>query len=471
MSNHSTLQRSRYNYFVDREEGVIAYNARTGTFALLAEDVAAVLRGKEPITQLRNTKNLVDMGFLHFDNEVEQVLSKFDSLKNQNSLLHLTLVPTLACNFSCDYCFQTEYRNARFMSPEIQEATLSYVESLIASGRNEVVCTWFGGEPLLAKDIVLNMSQKLCSAIDTLGARRLHMDIITNGILLNLETAKELAAVGIKSAQVSFDALVFKNTKKRGIIDSSGNPSIILRNIKLARDYLNIKVRLNVSAENMHEVPQIIDLLKEHGFAGSYGLARVHNHENEYEFTTDSLGKRITSCGEGGCGSCGSSEPPKDLSSKTLSRSDYARFEWESFLSQPESFQEIVKKLQPKAHFCSATSGRMFVIDPAGYVSRCWHSAGSPSESIDSVLASHTSMKNSDVEQRWKDFSLLAYPACRNCKVLPLCMGGCSHPRIFTESPKPPCESIKNQIQTSVDTIGKIIEIKPEQKELVSTGC
>lgn len=467
MNSYSTLYRSRYNYFIERKEGVLAYNARTGTFALLAEDTAAILRGKESITQVRDAENLIEMGFLHFGDEVEQVISQFDNVKHQNNLLHLTLVPTLACNFSCDYCFQAEYQNARFMSPEIQAATLNYIESLISGGRKEIVCTWFGGEPLLAKDIVLSMSKRLHRAINTLGARQLHMDIITNGILLTPSTAKELAAVGIKSAQVSFDALVFKNTKKRGIIDSLGNPSIILKNIILARDYLNIKVRLNVSTENADEVPQIIKILKEHDFTGSYGLARVHNHEDEYKFTTSSVGERISSCEEG-CGSCGSKQLSKDKVPTTLSRLAYARFEWENFLKHPESFQEIVKKLQPKAHFCSATSGRMFVIDPAGYVSRCWHSAGSPSEAIDNVLDCNAFTKKSDVENQWENFSLLAYPSCKDCKVLPLCMGGCSHPRIFTNSHKPPCESIKGQIQDCVNAIGNIVEIKPEQKELIS---
>lgn len=127
-----------------------------------------------------------------------------------------------------------------------------------------------------------------------------------------------------------------------------------------------------------------------------------------------------------------------------------------------------MNKLQPKAHPCSATSGQMFVIDPKGYISRCWHSAGSPSEAMGNVHEVSSSIETSDVAKRWKIFLPFTYNACKTCKVLPLCMGGCSHPRVFMEATKPPCESIKKQIQFCVDAVGKMLEVTPEQKAIVS---
>jgi uncharacterized protein len=468
----SVVYHSRYNYYVNRPEGIMSFNARTGIFALLPTSVGEILqkRGGEVASEIAEVdlKSLLDMGFLHYGDEQDQIISKFETIKNQNQILYLTLVPTLSCNFSCDYCFQAEYRDTQFMSAETQIAALNFVKGLISEGRRKVICTWFGGEPLLAKEIMLKMSVQIREIVQDSEANLISMDVITNGILLNGRVAKELADVGIESAQVSIDALTFYGSSKRGVIDKFGNPSIILRNIKEAREFLKIRIRINVSKHNASEVKEITAVLDENGFKGSYHLAHIHDHEEESSFITDSSGKRSPDCSTKACSSCNSASPEESFESASLSRPIYAQIEQESFLSRKDAFQQIVNKLQPKAHPCSATSGQMFVIDPAGYISRCWHSAGSPSEAMGNVHNSLNSVESSEVARRWHSFSPLAYEACKTCKVLPLCMGGCSHPRIFMEATTPPCESIKKQIQFCVDTVGKMLEVTPEQQEIVS---
>lgn len=467
--NHQTLQRSHYNYFVEREECIIGYNARTGAVALLSQNVARILRENETITisDIRelDVHELISMGFLHSGDEVEQVLSKFEEAKYQKKILNFTILPTLLCNFSCDYCFQGGHENGQTMLPETQVATLDFIQASIASGQ-EFTCTWFGGEPLIAKSIVLSMSQQIKRIADKNKAHLLHMNIVTNAILLNSETAKELGEAGVKQAQVSFDALVFKNSKKRGVIDSVDKPSLILKNIIAARKYLDIRIRVNVSSENIDEVPQIVEILSQNGFANAYYIDRIHDNQAEFNSSNSSHEKNIHGCETGGCGTCGSIASDVKFF-KTLSRSAYARFEEKFSLDHPEVLQAIVQKLVPRKHFCGATLGSMFVIDPSGYLSRCWHSAGSSSEAMENVHSVMGSLDDLEISRRWREFTPFAYPACRNCRVLPLCMGGCSHPRMFMNATKPPCESIKDQIQFCVNTVGRNIEITPDQQAVV----
>jgi uncharacterized protein len=462
MNELPMLQSSRYNYFVKRQEGVIGYNARTGIFALLSPHIAELLEGNEPITitELRNEQELTNMGFLHYGDEVEQIISKFENARRKQNSLNFTILPTLACNFSCDYCFQGDHQQGQFMSLETQAATMRYIQSLIVKERRIFDCTWFGGEPLLAKETVLNMSRQLNNLADATAAYAPEMRIITNGILLNSNTAKELSEVGINLAQVSFDSLVFKSSKKRGVMDATGEPSIILKNIIAAREHLSVRVRINVSSENLQEVPQINEFLSKHGISNVYA-ERIFAHEDEFGLTNNS------DCTSGSCGGCGSQETLEAEFSSSLSRSDYANFEKEHFLNHlldsPEALKDLVQKLVPKTHVCGATLGNMHVIDPAGYVSRCWHSAGSPSEAMGNIHEINHSIDNSDIAQRWQEFSPFAYPACKNCNVLPLCMGGCSHPRVFLDATEPPCDSIKQQIQFCVDEVGKVIQVPTEK--------
>ncbi len=461
--NSQTLQRSRYNYFVERSEGVVGYNARTGVFALLAPDIARNLRGNEPIEDIDNAHALVKMGFLHHGDELENILADFEKAKQASETLKFTILPTLLCNFACDYCFQGDHSGKPFMKPETQEATLRFIKTLVTSKRKGIICTWFGGEPLIAKDIVLRMSQQL-REIAAENQVSLNMDIITNGVLLNSTTSRELAEVGIKQAQVTFDSLIFKHSKKRGVIDSEGNQSLLLRNIIAARDYLDISIRINVFGDNASEVPQIIEILSRYGFKDTYYLARIKGSEDG---VSDKDEIKNVSCRETNCRLCEAKELTTSMCN-TLSRPDYAEFERKFFLNRLEALPRIVKKLIPVKYPCSAITDTMFVIDPDGEVSPCWESAGLASEAIGNVHNMPDSIDRPDIAQRWQEYSPLAYGICKTCKVLPLCMGGCPHSRIFMESPKPSCDSIKQHIQSCVDMVGKAIDIAPDKQTMIS---
>ncbi len=141
-----------------------------------------------------------------------------------------------------------------------------------------------------------------------------------------------------------------------------------------------------------------------------------------------------------------------------MGRGAYAKLEQE-FLSRPEMMQQLANKLRPKKHFCSATSGSMFVIDADGDISRCWESAGVKRESIGNVLARQHTPQGMMVDAQWQAYHPLAYSACANCRVLPLCMGGCSYPRIVLDAANPECTSIKRQIEFCVNEVATKLKL------------
>ena len=69
--------------------------------------------------------------------------------------MELTVCPTLACNFACPYCFQGHGRTYESMSREVRDEVVSLAERMLdASGASRLRVTWFGGEPLLAPDVI-----------------------------------------------------------------------------------------------------------------------------------------------------------------------------------------------------------------------------------------------------------------------------------------------------------------------------
>src|SRR2546422_10473360 len=68
-----------------------------------------------------------------------------------NRILHLILLPTEACNFRCVYCYE-DFRYKR-MEPRIVRGVKGLMARR-APGLDLLSISWFGGEPLLARDII-----------------------------------------------------------------------------------------------------------------------------------------------------------------------------------------------------------------------------------------------------------------------------------------------------------------------------
>ena len=107
------------------------------------------------------------MGFLVDEDEDEvgrlreQAISWANDIAYGNvpTSLEVVVDVTSACNFSCPYCFQD--RREGHMSPEVQDALVRFVESRLTTGRyDHLGIEWFGGEPLLAPDIIEHLSAR-----------------------------------------------------------------------------------------------------------------------------------------------------------------------------------------------------------------------------------------------------------------------------------------------------------------------
>lgn len=453
----SELQRSRYNFYERTAAGVVGYNARTGTFALLSEKAASALGSDGPLSGLRDVDQLIAMGFVHRGDELARIIAHFEEQRHRRDVLHLTLVPTLACNLACDYCFQS-HRRKEAMSEEIREATLRFVEASVQEGRKEVLCSWFGGEPLLCTNVICDMSPRISDIVAAAGGQ-LKQSIITNGTLLSTDTARRLAEAGISDGQVSFDALHPRAGTDRYIIETDGTPSAILRNATAANQFLRISARANVSRRNARELPEMVRVLEAHGFVGgSLNIARVHDFEGE-------TAREHPSCVAGGCPAEDTACPETRATrghGQSLARADYSTALRQALSDCTGGLRGMLRRLAPRAHFCSATMGVMYVVDPGGNVSGCWQSAGEASHSFGNVLGGDDRLDRSEQATRWRQHSPFDDPMCRDCRVLPLCMGGCAHPRVFLGVKSPGCVSVREQIEEYVAEVARHIEIGKE---------
>jgi uncharacterized protein len=348
------------------------------------------------------------------------------------------------------------------MSPAVQEATLRFVDARVREGRQSVVIEWYGGEPLLVKHIVLNMTLRLRAVLRSADVSLAQISIITNGTLLDAATARSLAEAGIASAYVSFDSLSFEPGVRRGVLMPNGDPSPILRNLLRASQHIRISIRINVSASNALEIPKITEALDNNGFSNQYHFARVN------DFETGTAPVRTITNGRTVARALRTSLPIVQPGGKSLTCDAFAQLERQAVFAHPELLAQAAARLSPRSHYCSATSGAAFVIDPDGFISRCWECVGFPSRAVGNVLHMDGSIEASETAKRWRDHNPLASPPCASCRVLPLCMGGCSYPRLFMDVPDQPCEAIKYQIEEFVREVGSHLVVTQEQTAAIA---
>lgn len=437
------MQASHYNFFVKRDHGWVVYNAATGHFLHLADDVANSLReGTVPDLAENHLSTLLEAGVIHSGRQREAIVARFDLQKFNAEHVGFTIAPTIECNYACWYCYQNDRRLVGQMSDSVVDATIQFIAT-IARTVGSFHLNWFGGEPLLAKELIIRTTKTVSTLFEGTNVKQLNSSIITNGLLLNRETAKSLRAVGITSAQVSIDELYHQAPTRRGLLNKDGTPSPILANVLASRDIMHLRVRVNVSRVSDRE--KIDKILAQFGLSDISYYARVEDNENE---CSSILSKTQT-----------------DM----VSRKGFSEYKRESLKQDAQSYiTEAQRALKPKTHFCGATDGSLFVIDHKGDVSRCFFSAGVPDERVGSVFdvwgrgssePSTNFVGSTPTEEAWRRYDPTSFDDCRNCRVLPLCMGGCSHARVLKGGSQPPCESIKYSITRYVNDIGTRLPI------------
>lgn len=450
------LLRSRYNFFVKSGDVTLAYNARKGKFAMLSAGDEDLLLSKDPIDSSVGRENLVRMGFLHYGDELQQIEDSYNDVRKTGNQLSIALAPTLRCNLSCLYCYQEGHGGWGTMSIEIQEATIRFVAARmkeIQAGASGVVPTvrviWCGGEVLLERDIVLKVTRRIRETAARMG-RVAEVSMISNCSLMDSATAKALSDVGIKSVKVSFDALFGDGETRRGVLRADGEPSQIFRNAVAAQDHMTVQVGLNVFRDNQEDILKMIERLESEGLSATFGLKRV-------------FGDMF----HGSCRNCSTPHPEsrsayEHAGPPVMTVSEFAKLESRIQLDHSDAKRSILKKLLPRPHHCGASAMSLFVVDPDGHVSRCMKSAGLRSEATGHVLTDRESEPMRSCVQQWRDYSPFRDPVCRDCNVLPLCMGGCPHVPLFsTEKGRRQCIPIRDQVQDFVERAARSLQPLP----------
>ena len=257
------------------------------------------------------------------------------------TVLELVILPTEDCNFRCIYCYE-EHKRGR-MSPDIIEG----IKRLIARRMEDIVqlrISWFGGEPLAAKQIVFEVNEyayNLCKNNKVYFAS----DITTNGYFITPLVMERLVKSSLKEFFISLAGIGADHDKLRPLASGKGSFSKIWENLISLR---NSEIDFNISLR-LHYSPNI---------SSCELLCRMVNEEfgGDRRFRT-SL-QRIADLG---------GENTGKFSTVSAEKSEEINWHLASFM--PDM---IVEDLNPKKSLiCTAARPNNLVIRPDGQISKC----------------------------------------------------------------------------------------------------
>lgn len=414
------LKQSEYNFIYDDlgKDQIVMYNSFTGALAVIKEQqykqfTDYLETGKE-IEDKVFLENALKCGYLVPKDVDERFLIKTRMMQGRyrNDILSLTIAPTMACNFRCVYCFEQGYYGNKLMDENTQENLIKFIEKHI-NGVKYLNVTWFGGEPLLGMPVVGNLSEKMIALCDEKKIQY-SAKMITNGYLLTRDMAQRLKKYKIHSAQVTLDGPREIHDMRRPLINGNGTYDVIMENLRELDGVLKVGLRINVDIDNFSAANEVVKYIKEN---------EMTNYIKPY------LGLVIPYNGVYDNGKC-------------LSEESYSKYNLQFLIDNNLPVQSIYPK--PKGNYCTADSINGWVVDDKGYLYKCWNDIGITEHSVGSVNFGAAFLQNTELLSAYFSFDPSINEDCKDCKLLPVCLGGCPKNRIERGIM---CDQIKFYIQ------------------------
>lgn len=426
---------SKYNFTfpypktAEGQEQTVMYNTRTGSIALIQADKYEQYREfAENGVQVKDEELLADLrlgGYVVADdyNELAAIKHKLYASRFSTDLLMLTIAPTSNCNFRCVYCYEKDSISPITMSEETQEDLIAFVKRHMTAIRRLVV-TWYGGEPLLAMDIIEKLSAAFLKLCEDNGVSYSAF-MVTNGYLLTPKNIEKLHEYKIEDIQVTLDGAAEDHDKRRFL--KGGLPTFdrIIDNLSASKEHLpqSVSIRINADRHNIDRVDNVVKILREKGLGDKVRpyLAMVENNNDAYN---------DNSC---------------------LRTNEFSKFEFDFIM---RNGLNILGRIPIQlGNYCSADKNGSYVVNADGRLYRCWSDMGIEARSTGTL-------KDGEKDVPMK-FSYLLYDAtedreCRDCKFLPVCMGSC--PRQRLQNPKQRCTAMRFGLDSFMSVIPELLE-------------
>jgi uncharacterized protein len=435
---------SKYNHlFESSKYGYLLFNAETNAFAKLDKETFEKLKIIE-----ENDENINEL-----DSDLVSELKEADVLVNdpihflykkrlhyyfnafESSNLGLAIAPTTNCNFACPYCYE-ENRKAVYMDKKTEANIVEFIKK--HDRVRKLRLTWYGGEPLLGFESIKRLLEEFKKITH---AKLVSHTMTTNGYLLDEAKSIFFKDFPLNTIQITIDGTKEHHDKRR-VLAQNSQPTFdrIVANIdKFVVHNPNTRVVIRVNLDKSNK-ESFIDIYKEFnerwkdkGFKVIVTPAFVKDFSSVLQ-DYETKGCRDIICLD------------------KVQIIDY--------------FEELYRKHNLDISFstkhciggCGATVVNYYVIGPQGELYKCWNDIGDEKAIVGYVDSDK--IVNYELLTRYlAGPTMLDSEECKDCKLFPICDGGCiwaRHKNIYNKGKLELCSYRK-------DSMDKAFEIFYEQ--------
>jgi len=219
--------------------------------------------------------------------------------------MELTLVLTHACNLGCPYCYMGK-KFGRRMPEAIAEKALAWTFDRLQPD-DELQVGYFGGEPLLAYDLLQKYHLRAQEYARLKGLRKLVGAMTTNATLLDETKMNWLVEHGVVAA-VSLDGVKAAHDLNRPFVNGKSSFDAALRGLKiaLARAPLT-EVLCVIDPQTVGMMAESAKFILDQGvrvlslslnYAANWDEAALATYEREYEKVGELFGSAFRTGGD-----------------------------------------------------------------------------------------------------------------------------------------------------------------------------
>jgi uncharacterized protein len=375
------------------------------------------------------------------EEEFAEIIAENQRYLAERNARTFVLMPAAYCNMGCEYCGQEHFKLPR-VGQHREAVRRRLLAAAAAPQTTDIWVNWFGAEPMMGYDQILDLSAALIPACESAGVN-FGAKMVTNGSLLTLVKLRRLYHdARVTSFEITLDGPPDRHDAQRLLKSGQRSFHRITANMRAALDdpdltNLQFSVRTNVSRANQDEHREFAAAVTDAGLA--------HPRVRFYTAMVREWGN--------------------DVSAFAVNPDDVVRIE-RNWLDAYAEFglHHHALPLGRKHQVCVTVDTKAEVIAPTGGIYTCTEQPLVPSRAgsqIGHVADLRPEQPRPDgALDDWNESLLTSGKGspCTRCEIFPICGGQC--PLVWREG-KPACPSIKATLPMRLTRYGESLGLVP----------
>lgn len=242
-------------------------------------DILELAKKEDPkvtLTDIRRTfKDFLTSEIIYFDSPKSKAKIFSKKPRHLGVWLHITN----QCNLRCTYCYLWKTLD-KMSEKTAKQAVTKIIKHAKQHGFEKITFKFSGGEPLLELPMVLELVS-LARKLSKKAGIEASFVVLTNGVLLNQETANVLKKKEIRAA-VSLDGLEKYHDAQRVFPSGEGSFEFVEKGIKnLQKAKVPFNVSVTITSKNVENIPELTKYLLKNKVPFAFNFYRENPYVKE----------------------------------------------------------------------------------------------------------------------------------------------------------------------------------------------